>query len=82
MITKPVRPSRRVSVMRQKEKNPQQSRVEQRWIVALTERYEVAVSAKSRSAAIDSVFEWGGCNPVRSKVSARLARKDEAYRFL
>ena len=65
--------------MRQKREFSPQSKAEERWVVSLTERYEVAVVAETRAAAIAAVTEFGGGGPVRFKVSARLARKDEAW---
>lgn len=44
---------------------------ERKYLVSLTERYEVEVWATSRQAAIDAVDEFGGNSPVWSKVAAR-----------
>lgn len=44
---------------------------ERKYVVSLTERYEVVVWATSRQSAIDAVDEFGGNSPVSSKVTAR-----------
>ncbi len=40
------------------------------WIVALTERYEVEVSAPNRRTALEMVEEFGGGSPVFQKITA------------
>jgi len=42
-----------------------------RYLVALTERYEVEVVATTRTEAIEKIAEFGGNSPVWSRVTAK-----------
>lgn len=47
------------------------------YIVALTERYEVRVSAASRKAAMNGVDSFGGSSPKQTIITARLAKDQD-----